>query len=196
MPKTSLKERLNLEELYTNFLGLEARERVLALAGVGLVLLLIILLPISCASSKISKKEQNVLSHEKNMDDLMSKLQDYQTILNRMKSMETQWAGRSKISLSTTLESLSAQSGLDKNIDTIKEQPPATGDVLEEHAADVRLSRVPLAQAIDYLYKIENSSQGALKIKKLQIKPRFDNRQLFDLSFQVSTYVLKEGAGT
>ena len=198
MPKLSLKERLNVEEIYNQFLGLDPNQRILALVGTAIVLLLIIIIPISCASSKISKLERNVINHEKNMDDLVSKLKEYQSLQNRVKAVEGQWAGRSRVSLSTTLESLSAQSGLDKNIDAIKEQPPSMGekDILEEHVAAVRVSRAPLAQAIDYLYKIESFPNAGLKVKKLQMKPRYDNRQLFDLSFEVSTFTLKEGGGT
>ena len=192
----SLKEKLNIEELYNQFLGLDSQQRSFAIIGIAVVLLLLIIIPVTCASSKLSQKEKKILGHSKNMDDLVSKLQEYQKIQNKIQQMETQWAGRSKISLSTTLESLSAQSGLDKNIDTIKEQAPSAGDILEEHSADVRLSRVALSQLMDYLYKVESFQQGALKVTKLQIHPRYDNRQLNDVSFTVSSYALKEGAGT
>lgn len=194
--KTSLKEKLNLGELYNQFLGLDSQQRILTLVGIAVVLLLLIIIPISCASSKLSEKEKKILNHSKNMDDLVSKLQEYQKAQNKMKEMEAQWAGRSKISLSTTLESLSVQSGLDKNIDTIKEQAPTAGDILEEHSADVRLSRVALSQVLDYLYKIESFQQGALKVNKIQLHPRYDNRQLFDVSFTVMTYAIKEGASS
>lgn len=194
--KSSLKEKLNVEELYNQFLSLDSQQRTFAIVGIAVVLLLMLLVPVTCASSKLSQKEKKILGHSKNMDDLVSKLQEYQRVQSKMQQLEGQWAGRAKISLSTTLESLSAQSGLDKNIDTIKEQPPAAGDILEEHAADVRLSRVPLSQLMDYLYKVETFQQGALKVTKLQIHPRYDNRQLFDVSFTVSSYALKEGANT
>jgi hypothetical protein len=195
VPKVSLKERLNLEEIYHQFLGLDPQQRILAAVGLAVVLLLLIIVPISCASSKLSKLEKTVIGHEKNMDDLMGKLKDYQSLQNRMKAIEGQWASRNNVSLSTTLENLSGQSGLDKNIDAIKEQPPTMSDkdILEERVASVRISRAPLAQAMDYLYKIESLPNAGIKIKKLQMKPRYDNRQLFDLSFEVSTYALKKG---
>lgn len=198
MARISLRERLNFEELYHRFLAMEPRERILALVGLLIGLLLILFLPISCASSKIAKKERNILNHSKNMEELISKLREYQTLQGRMKAMESSWAARSKISLSTTLESLSTQSGLDKNIDSIKEQPPSVGekDLLEEHVAAVRLSRVPLSSLVDYLYKIETFQQGSLKVRKLQMKPRYDNRQLFDVSFEVATSFLKEGTSS
>lgn len=194
--KGSFKDKLNVEELYNHFLGLDSQQRNIAIVGIAVVLLLLIIVPITCASSKLSQKEKKILNHSKNMDDLVSDLAEYQTVQNKMKQMESQWAARSKISLSSTLESLSAQSGLDKNIDSIKEQPPSAGDLLIENAADVRLSRVGLSQLLDYLYKVESFQQGALKIGKIQLKPRYDNRQLFDVSFTVTTFSIKEGASS
>lgn len=194
--KGSLKEKLNVEELYNHFLGLDSQQRTFAIAGIAVVLLLLIIIPITCASSKLSQKEKKILNHSKNMDELVDHLAEYQSVQNKLKQIEAQWAGRSKISISSTLESLSAQSGLDKNIDSIKEQPPSTGDLLVENAADVRLSRVGLSQLLDYLYKVETYQQGALKITKIQLKPRYDNRQLFDVSFTVTSYALKEGANS
>ena len=194
--KGSFKEKLNVEELYNHFLGLDSQQRNIAIVGIAVVLLLLIIVPITCASSKLSQKEKRILNHSKNMDDLVSDLAEYQTVQNKMKQMESQWAARSRISLSSTLESLSAQSGLDKNIDSIKEQPPSAGDLITENSADVRLSRVGLSQLLDYLYKVESFQQGALKVGKIQLKPRYDNRQLFDVSFTVTTFSIKEGASS
>jgi len=194
--KGSLKEKLNVEELYNHFLGLDSQQRTFAIAGIAVILLLLIIIPVTCASSKLSQKEKKILNHSKNMDELVDHLAEYQSVQNKLKQIEAQWAGRSKISISSTLESLSAQSGLDKNIDSIKEQPPSSGDLLVENAADVRLSRVGLSQLLDYLYKVETYQQGALKVTKIQLKPRYDNRQLFDVSFTVTSYALKEGANS
>ncbi len=194
--KHSILERINFERFYEYFLDLAPKERILVASGLAIFVLLLIFVPISCASSKISKTQKNVVNHEKNMNELVSKIKNYRAITGRLKAIETQWSARGKISLSSTLESISSQNGLNKNIDTIREQPPSGGDMVEENSADVRLSRISLPQAMDFLYKIENYNQGGLKIKQLQIKPRYDNRQQFDLSFQVSTYSLKEKGGT
>ncbi len=194
--KSSMKEKLNVEELYNQFLGLDQQQRTISIIGIAVVLLLLIIVPVTCASSKLSQKEKKILNHSKNMNDLVSELAEYQKAQNKMKQIEAQWASRAKISLSTTLESLSAQSGLDKNIDNIKEQAPSAGDILVENSADVRLSRVGLSQLMDYLYKVESFQQGALRISKLQMRPRYDNRQLFDVSFTVTSYALKEGASS
>jgi hypothetical protein len=50
---------------------------------------------------------------------------------------------------------------------------------------------VNLEQLIRYLYQVENSPQF-MKIKRLYIKPRFDNRQVLTTIFRVSTYTPKD----
>ncbi len=193
MGRNSLKEKLNPEELYNQFLGLDQQQRLIAIIGSVFLLLVLVFVPISCAGSKISKLQKNIFNHEKNMDELSSKLREYQQVDGQLKTLKSEWESRGKISIITTLEALSNQSGLDKsNIDGFKEQAPVSGEgMLEENIAGVRISRVSMQQALDYLYKIESYQQGALKIKKLQMKPRYDNRQLFDLNFEVSAYSIK-----
>jgi hypothetical protein len=51
---------------------------------------------------------------------------------------------------------------------------------------------VTLEQLIQYLYQVENSPQF-MKIKRLHIKPRLDNRQILSAIFRVSTFTPKEG---
>ncbi len=191
--KYSLKEQLDFEELYNRFLGLNSRERIFLVVGGTLLLLLLLIVPLSCASSKLSRQERNVINYEKNINELISKLQEYQGLTQRLSQTESQWSGASNVSLRTTLATLAAQSNLDKNVDEIKvqEQKGEKEDKLEKNIGSVRLSRVPFNDALDYLYKIENFPQASFKITKLQMKPRYDNRQLFDLSFEVSTYLLK-----
>jgi len=56
----------------------------------------------------------------------------------------------------------------------------------------VRLSKVTLPQLIDFLYSIEYDKTRLLRVKELRLRTRFDNKQLFDVSFQVSTYRLQQ----
>jgi hypothetical protein len=49
-----------------------------------------------------------------------------------------------------------------------------------------------LEQLTTYLYQIENSPQF-MRIKRLYIKPRPDNKQLLLAIFKVSTFIPKAG---
>jgi hypothetical protein len=52
---------------------------------------------------------------------------------------------------------------------------------------------VTLEQLVTYLYQVEQSPQF-LKIKRLYLKPRLNDRQLLTAIFRVSTFRPKQGS--
>ena len=58
--KSRSLNRLNLEALYNTFLGLTPREQTFALIGAGVALLIVVGLPVSLASSKLSSLEEAI----------------------------------------------------------------------------------------------------------------------------------------
>ena len=65
-------------------------------------------------------------------------------------------------------------------------------EVYNEESVEIKMEGVTLEQLVRYLHQIENSPQ-LLKIKRLEIKPRFNNRQILTATFRVSAFTLKEG---
>ncbi|MCE9624225.1 MAG: type II secretion system protein M [Deltaproteobacteria bacterium] len=187
--KYSWKERLNVEELYNTFIGFAPREQILVGVGIGVVLLLLVLVPVSCGSSKLTKLEKQIESHEKNVSKVVDKITELQQVQGKMKSVETRIRPKSQVQLTTKLEALATQSGIGPNIDSLKEVPGTPGEDFEEMVVGVRLSRLSLSQLIEFLYGIESQNDLSLQVKRLQLKPRYDNRQQFDANFEVSTFV-------
>ena len=77
--KYSLFARLNFEDLYNAFLGLEQRQQTLAVIGGIVLCLLIIILPISCASSKLGGLDKQYTKSRKSMNTFMGKIHRYQS---------------------------------------------------------------------------------------------------------------------
>lgn len=193
--KYSWKERLNLEEAYNTFLGLGPREQIIVGGGVGLVLLLLIILPISCASSRLGKLQTQIRNHEKNVSQVVSKIAEYRKEQERMRNLEHTIRPKSQVQLTTRLESLATRSGIGANIDSLKEQPGTPGEDFEELVVAVRMSKLSLNQLVEFLYGIETQKDIKMKINRLQLKPRYDNRSQFDANFEVSTLVSTQGEG-
>ena len=187
--KYSWKERLNIEELYNTFIGFAPREQILVGVGVGVGLLLLILVPFACGSSRLSKLESQIQSHEKNVSKVVDKITELQQAQGKMKAMESRIKPKSQVQLTTKLEALATQSGIGQNIDSLKEMPGTPGEDFEEMVVAVRLSRLSLSQLIEFLYGIESQNDLSLQVRRLQLKPRYDNRQQFDANFEISTYV-------
>ena len=89
------------------------------------------------------------------------------------------------------LESIANEVGIGANIEKLRPVNLESNDYYDEVGVDAIVSKVSLNQAIDYLSRLENHPRAPLKIKKLQIKPRYENRSLLNLTFQVSTIQAK-----
>lgn len=192
--KYSLKDRLRIGELYDIFLGLAPKQQTLALVGVGFVLVLLIVLPVTCASSRLGKMEKQIANHEKNVSKVTDKISEYNKIQGRLRNMERTIRPKSQVQLTTRLESLATESGIGANIDSLKENPGTPGEDFEEIVVAVRMSRLSLSQIIEFLYGIETQRDLSIKVNRMQLKPRYDNRALFDVNFEVATLVsVQEG---
>ena len=190
-----MKERLNVEEAYDTFMGMPQRQQLLVGGGIGIVLLLLIIIPVTCASSRLSKLEKQIESHEKNVSKVLTKINEYNDFKGRLKNVENSIRPKSQVQLRTRIEALATQSGITNNIDSLKEKSNP-GEDFEELVVDVRISKLSLPQIMEFIFGMENQTDLSLRIQRLQLKPRYDNRQLFDADFEVSTFVSKEGEGT
>jgi General secretion pathway, M protein. len=193
--KYSWKERLNIEELYNTVIGLSQREQIMVAAGAFVVLVLLVVLPITCASSRLGKLEKQITNHEKDVGKVVAKISEYKSRQAAFSQVQTKIKPKSQVQLTTRLESLANQSGISANIDGLKEVPGTPGEDYEELVVSVRMSKLSLSQVIEFLYGIENQADINLLIRRLQLKPRYDNRQQFDVNFEVSTLVSTEGGG-
>lgn len=191
--KYSLKQRLNLNELYERFLALAPRQQVLAIAALVLAALLLVFLPITCASNRIGKLEQEIENHEKNIGKVMSKLEEYNQVKSKFDAIKSQIKPESQVKLRTLIENLATQIQIGDRIDSLQEKSGRKeDDEYSELKVNGRLVRVSLMQAIEFIYGIQNERNLNLKVSRLQLQPRYDNRQQFDVDFEVTTLVSKE----
>ena len=189
----SFLNRINLDSLYNAFVGLTPREQMLTLAGGSVALLLLIGLPITLMGGKLSQLEKRISEAGQVQKQTLRDLEYLQKLQGELKGVEDRFSGGFDATISTTMETLAGDSGLRDQIESLKERPPNPTDLFDEVSVDVRLKKVTLPQLVDYLFKIENHPKLLLRVKQLQIKPRYDNKQLMDVSFQVSTYRLQQG---
>jgi len=52
---------------------------------------------------------------------------------------------------------------------------------------DLVIDNITLPQLVEFIYKIENSGH-LVKVKRFRVKARFDNPDLLNATFQVSTF--------
>ncbi len=188
-------ERVKLESVYALYLGMNPKEQTVALVVAAVAVLLILILPVTIASSRISKLEKDVVQGRTELRQIMHALESYDQKKAELQGIQKTVGAGFDSSISTTLESIAERQGIKDTIDSMKEKSAAPSDVFDESAVDVRLKKISLKQLIDYLHSIENNEATMLSLKNLTIKTRFDNKRDLDATFTVSTFRLLEGGG-
>ncbi len=190
----NIKE-IKLERIYNAYFGMSPREQTFALVGAIIVVVLVVVLPVFVASNRISRLERDLVQGRRQFRDVMRTIDSYNEHRAELAGLQQTLAGGYDSSISTTIESIAEKNNMKDQIDSLKAKATAPSDLFEESAVDVRIRRVELKPLIDFLYAIENDPEKMLRIKTLNMKPRFDSKKLMDVSFTVSTYRFLEGVG-
>lgn len=192
----SLLQQINIEALYNTFLGLQPKEQIYTLVGLGVALLLLIGLPLTLASSKLGGLEKEIIEGREQQREILRELEAYQQIKGQLNQLEKNISQGYDARLTTTIDQLAEESGIKDRIDNIKERGATSTEIFDEISVDVRLTKVTVPQLMDYLYKIEYHPTLFLKIQEIQIKRRYDNKQLLDVPIlRVATYRIQKPEG-
>lgn len=191
--KYSFFGRINFEDLYNAFLNLDQRRQILTV-GVGvLLILLVIFLPITCATSRLSGLERDFEKGKKISESLMGKIAAYQSAKGELDTLKQKFASTAGGSLTTVVETLANEAGIGDKIERLKPTQVGSTDYFDEEGVDAVVSKVTLGQATDFLEKVENYAQLPMRIKKLQLKPRYGSRDELTVTLQISTLRVKGG---
>jgi type II secretion system (T2SS) protein M len=95
-----------------------------------------------------------------------------------------------KTNLIAALSNLAAQAKISQEqLESIEPKQPSANAQYPETRAEVRLKGTTLAQAVDFLYRIENSSSHLI-VRSLKMRSRSDasGDAVLDVSFSVSSF--------
>lgn len=182
-------QHFSMDNLMTAFAELSTERKVAALVVLGLVIVLILFLPLSLVSGKVSSLRKEISSGQKGYAQVVEKAEEYKRTKDEIEALESRF-GRTGGALTTRIESAANQVGL--NVDQVKEKAPQETDYLEINSLEVKLSNVVLSQLMDLLFGLENDRTSPMQIRKIQIKPKTNNRQILNVSFEVATFTVKK----
>src|SRR5262249_10306140 len=150
---------------------------------------------VACASSHLGKLQKQMDSNEKSAHKVLDKISQYQQAQAKLKGLEARIFPESQVQLTSKIEALATNGGINQNIDGLKPSDGEQSEDFTEKVVTVQIPRPSLGQLLEFLYNIENKNDLSLKVKRLELTPRFDNRQQFNANFDVSTFVRNEAAG-
>ena len=173
--------------------NLQSRERLfIGGAGAALVLFLIFKLTIDPLFKYSAELDRQIVTARRQLAELRTMQQEYQRQKSVVDSINSQLKRQQNVAIFSRLEEFAGQTGIRNKILYMKPTVSTPSEVYNEESVEVKMEGVTLEQLVRYLHQIENSPQ-LLKIKRLEIKPRFDNRQILTATFRVSAFTLKEG---
>jgi general secretion pathway protein M len=173
--------------------NLQPRERLLlGGAAAALVLFLIFKVAIDPLFKHSADLDRQIVTARRQFVELRTMQQEYQRQKSVVDSINSQLKRQQNFAIFSRLEELAAQTGIRNKILHMKPTVSTPSEVYNEESVEVKMEGVTLEQLVRYLHQVENSPQ-LLKIKRLEIKPRFDNRQILTATFRVSAFTLKEG---
>lgn len=179
-----------MRELWTRLRAfvdnLAPRERILVGAAAALVAVLLVVVgvvqPLVSASSRAAQRVERAEREVQTMRRLHGR---YDELNARLSAVERRIQRGPRGELFTTLEELASQSAV--QVDAMEPRTAAASEDYSETKVQVVLKGVTLAQAVNYLHRIESAEQ-LLSVKSLRIRTRRDRPELLDVNFTVSSF--------
>lgn len=170
---------------------LARREKMIVLLGIAiLALILFYHFGWVSAQTKLEQWTHRINVKEKELQEIVKLSEQYLKLKQEMEKGKKDFLQEGKdFPIFSFLEDLSAKTGVKSNIIYMKPSTTSLSELYKESSVEIKLEGVTLKQITDYLYRIENSDK-VLKIKKVNIRPKSQNRQLLDITFLVSAFYL------
>ncbi|NOX26055.1 MAG: type II secretion system protein M [Deltaproteobacteria bacterium] len=167
---------------------LSLREKIFVFSGAAVLLILILWLGVfrpyqnGLAIAKI-----RIHSRQRQLKDVRQLQQEYFSLQRAMTTAEKKLSGTTRgFTLFPFIEAVTSRLGVRDKLVSMRPQPAQIQGDYREESVKIRLERINLSQLVRLLYGIEESN-AALHLKKVRIKPRFDNRNQFDTDLIISS---------
>jgi type II secretory pathway component PulM len=166
---------------------------VLGWGAVIVIGLLLYMLAIDPLLQRMAMLDRLIPQKQKELEQLNRLREEYGRLKGQVdadvRSMGTNF------SLTTFVEKTVLEQVGKSHLAGIKPQPEMPFEQYKEVAVEVRLEQVQLGQIVSFLSGLEQASQR-LRVKRLEIKSRFNEPDLLDAAITVAVYQLKEGQPT
>ncbi|MBI2981742.1 MAG: type II secretion system protein M [Deltaproteobacteria bacterium] len=188
--KDSPLQHFSVENLYLAFNGLNPREKWVVLGGMAALIVLLLFLPMSLVSGKLLSMQREIAEARKGFQEVQKKIDEYQTSQREIQMIERSLGQAG--SVTGRVEGAANKVGIP--VKQLTEKPPQDTDFLEIRSVGLQLTGTSLKQLIDFLYEIEHDPDQMMRVRRIQAKPKYSNRQLLDVSCEIATFSMrKEG---
>jgi len=159
----------------------------LAIAG-ALVILILGYLGVDAVLQSYNTLEDKTRVEKEEMKRITRLREQYRQTHSQLQAIREQMEQADKgFSPVSFIEDLATKEQIRGNMGAAKQKTIPLGEDYKEDLVEIELNDIPLQELVNFVHKIENSGH-LLRVKRLKIKTRFDNRNLLHVTMQVSTY--------
>jgi general secretion pathway protein M len=168
----------------------EKRAVIVSAIAISVFIIFIIFQFLASGTERLTKKVDALNSDLVKVENLRKQLDES----NRLISQLTGSFKSGDEALISVVEEIVVNEQIDRGSFSIKDSntsAPAAEDLYNEKSVDVEIRKIPLSKIVDLLYKIQ-VRPSLLKASNLRIRTRFDNPDLVDVNFRISSFEFKK----
>ena len=168
----------------------DKRAVIISAIAISVFIIFIIFQFLSTGTERLTKKVGALNSDLEKIENLRKRLEES----NRRISQLTSSYKSGDEALISVVEDILVNEQIDRGSFSIKDSntsAPATDDLYKEKSVDVEIRKIPLNKIVDLLYKVQ-VGRSLLKVWNLRIRTRFDNPDLIDVNFRISSFQFKK----
>ena len=168
----------------------DKRAVIISVLVISVFIIFIIFQFFSSGTKRLTQKVDALNSDLGKIEKLRKRLEDS----NRVISQLTSSFKSGDEALISVVEDILVNEQIDRGSFSIKDSntsAPAIDDFYSEKSVDVEIRKIPLNKIVDLLYKVQ-VGRSLLKVSNLRIRTRFDNPDLIDVNFRISSFEFKK----
>jgi hypothetical protein len=179
--------RAKLSQIAAAFERISGREQVMVLFMIVAFIGMVLGFGGYFVSKDLSSKRKRIAAKMEKLNEIAQLRGDYQRRLAEQKRLADEVRRNKETRILSYLEGLSQRANIElKNAS--ERQGEATGsDQVKEEAAEVMIQNVSLDRLYEFLRQIEEGNR-LVKVRRLKIKTRFDNKEMLDANVTVGTF--------
>jgi general secretion pathway protein M len=159
---------------------LNPREKTVVVAGLIVLILLFSWLVLLNPYIKTMKSlDRKIAAHRQSLQ----KVETMQEHINQLRRQlaDVKILKQGTRPLFSLVENMAVQTGVREQLLSMRPQPATTQGKFRQQLVEIRLEKISLSQMVRLLHAVEYRS-GGVRVKSLQVKPRFEDRSILDVN--------------
>lgn len=168
----------------------DKRVVIISVIAISVFVIFTIFQFLSSGTERLTKKVDALNSDLEKIENLRKQLEESNGLISQLTSSFKS----GDEALISVVEDILVNEQIDRGSFSIKDSntsAPAIDDLYKEKSVDVEIRKIPLNKIVDLLYKVQ-VGRSLLKVSNLRIRTRFDNPDLIDVNFRISSFEFKK----